>query len=329
MKGEEIKLDLSEDQQGEFIPVSEITTQKSKKTVKKTADNTEQPVLINCLRKEIVTVRFVRRMKGLVQDSRHVLAGGMAETAVRVLTIPQLRNGSLKSVLTDAEKDYLEAAMGLEPNALSLYLKNDNYWTNYRIRLGKADSYLDLSVPEDYIKYKVLLANDSIVAPNLTELNERPKATYEFVLISEEEEVNTLTQNMSTSMEASLKLGTILENKEVLKYVIEAMEGKPISPDSKLEYLKAQAFKVMESDPKRFLSILKDPILESKVFIKNCVSKGLIRKRDDFYYLAGTNAPLCQANEDPTLNVAAKFINKPVNQELKLTLEAKLKSLKE
>jgi hypothetical protein len=35
--------------------------------------------------------------------------------------------------------------------------------------------------------------------------------------------------------------------------------------------------------------------------------------------------PLCNNGEEPTLNIAAKYLNDPVRQELKFSLEAKLK----
>ena len=35
-----------------------------------------------------------------------------------------------------------------------------------------------------------------------------------------------------------------------------------------------------------------------------------------------TTIPLCGDNEEPTLNIAAKFLNLPKNQELKFKLEA-------
>ena len=85
----------------------------------------------------------------------------MNETAFRKFTVPIIESsGAYVNVLTNDEKTYLEKSMGLEPNALSVYLKRDNYWANYSVRLTKGDNYLDLSIPDDYIKYKVLLANN-------------------------------------------------------------------------------------------------------------------------------------------------------------------------
>ena len=62
---------------------------------------------------------------------------------------------------------------GLEYNALSIYKKVDNFWDDAneigiaRVRLIKQDNYFDLANPEDFIKYKILLANKDFIAPSL------------------------------------------------------------------------------------------------------------------------------------------------------------------
>jgi len=195
--------------------------------------------------------------------------------------------------------------------------------------LTKTDSYLDLSIPEDYIKYKVLLSNKDYICPNLQELNDRRKVTYEFVLINEGDEVRQTNQAMSASMEASMELGKILENKSLLKFVTEVLSNRPISKNSKLDFIQAQAFKEMQSNPKIFLGIVKDPYLKTKVLISECMDAGILRKRNDLYYVASNSEPLCELGEESTLSVAAKYLNTPKRQEIKLTLEAKLKALKE
>lgn len=290
----------------------------------------KQPVeLINCLRNEVITVRYIKRDNGIITNPKHVLYGGLAETATITLTVPRLSSGAFKNVLTNSEKDFLEQAMGLEPNALSIYRAVNNYWKQIVVRLNKDDTYLNLAVPEEYIKYKVLLANNDIIAPNLKTLSSRPKATYRFVLISENEEIRETNENMSISMEASIELGKLLNDKAALKLVVETIEGKPISNTSKLDFIKSQAFRSMQANPKLFVSIAKDPYLQTKVLIKDCLEYGLIRKRGEYYYNAENNAPLCETNEEPILEVASRYLNHPKRQELKLMLEAKLKNLKE
>lgn len=285
--------------------------------------------LISCLRNDKVIVRYINRSNNAITNPRHVLYGGMAETATRVFTVPMLRSGGLVNVLTDEEKAFLEDYMGLSKNALSVHAKGDNYWRNYMVRVGKIDTYLDLSDPNDYIKYKVLLANKDYICPSLNELTQRRKATYQFVLINEGDETRQISKNMSASMEASMELGKILENKELLKYVVEVLSNRPISKQSKLDFIQAQSFKEMQSNPKLFLSIVKDPLLKTKLLISECVDAGIIRRHNDMLYVASTSQPLIDAGGEPTLENSAKYLNSPKHQDIKLTLEAKLKAIKE
>ena len=82
----------------------------------------EDNQLINCLRKETIIVRFLPRKHGIWGNNpKHVLAGGMAESAIKTFVVPLLSSGAFKNVLTNSEKDYLEYIMVLEPNALSFY----------------------------------------------------------------------------------------------------------------------------------------------------------------------------------------------------------------
>jgi len=314
----------------EFVPMSQLVGEpKRESKLKQRVTSIEDVELVSCLRNDKVIVRYVNKPNMNITNPKHVLYGGMAETAVRTFTVPMLRSGALVNVLTDSEKDFLESYMGLEKNSLSVYLKKDNYWRNFQIRLGKIDTYLDLSVPADFIKYKVLLANKEHICPSLQELNDRKKATYQFVLINEGDEIAQTGKNMSASMEASLELGRILENKQLLKYVVEVLSNRPLSKQSKLDFIQAQAFKEMQANPKLFLGIVKDPLLKTRVLITECIDYGIVRRHNDLLYLTANSQPLADIGDEPTMTTAAKYLNAPKHQEVKLTLEAKLKAMKE
>ena len=133
----------------------------------------EENTLINPLREETVTVKFLPK-DGSITDKQHMLYGGMAENATRTFTVPIIAStGTLKNVLTNAEKAYFEDALGVN---LSVHNKKDNYWENFKVRLTKSDNILDLSNVDDYLKYKVLLANTQFICPSLEEYERRPLA---------------------------------------------------------------------------------------------------------------------------------------------------------
>ena len=305
------------------IPMAKETKQA---TVKSTA------ATVNCLRNERVIIRHIPKESGMVTNPKHILFGGMAENAVRTFVVPRLSSGMFVNILTDSEKAFLEEVMGLEYNALSIYKKVDNFWDDSnengisRVRLTKQDNYLNLADPEDYIRYKILLANKDYIAPSLQALQDSPKATYQFVIISEGDETKSAKDNMSATMKCYKEFGKIENDINTLRVIVETIDGRPTAPTVKLEFLQGRINALIQADSKIFLRVITDPMLSTKVLIKRAIEAGLISNRGNYLYLKSDNTPLCEVNEEPTLNIAAKFLNAPKNQEIKFALEAKLKN---
>lgn len=303
-----------------------------KRTIKAKAriENSEDMGIVSCLRNEKIKIKFIERNNGL--PSNHVLSGGMAEGAKISLVVPKLNTGSFVNVLTDSEKSFLEEYMGLEYNALSIYKKPDeeNFWNDAnpnginKVELRKGINYLDLSDPQQYIKYKILLANKNIICPSLTALKETPKATYRFVIIAEGEESKQAKNNMNNTMNCYKEYGKIEDNLDLLRIVVETLDGRPTAPTVKLEFLQNKCNTLIQKDPKKFLSVITDPLLSTKSLIKLSIENGSIANRGNYLYLRSDNTPLCEQNEEPTLNFAAKYLNAPKHQDILFALQAKL-----
>ena len=289
--------------------------------------------LVSCLRNERVIVRHIPKQSGMVTNPRHILYGGMAENAKKTFVVPRLSSGVFVNVLTDSEKAYLEEIMGLEYNALSVYKRpeSENYWNDgndtgiSRVTLGKDDNYLNLADPEDYIRYKILLANKDFIAPSMQALEDSPKETYQFVIIAEGEETKMAKNNMSYTMRCYKEFGKVEEDADTLRTIVELIDGRPTSPHSKLEFLQTKANNLIQADSKLFLRVVTDPLLSTKVLIKKAIAANLISNRGNYLYMRNDNSPLCESNEEPTLNIAAKYLNSPKHQEIKFGIEAKLK----
>ncbi len=277
----------------------------------------------NCLRNERISVRYLPKENGMVTNVKHPLYGGMSDNAERVFTVPMLSNGQFVNVLTNDEKTYLEYEMGLEVNALSIYLKNNNYWNNYQVRLTKGDNLFNLSNPHEYIDYKVLLANKDHIAPSLKELQDRPKATYQFVIIAENEEQSNVSKEMNATMQSYVELGKIVEDTDTMRVIVETITGRPTAANSKLEFLQTQCNKLIQADANLFLKTIKDTHLANKVLLRRAKDANVVTTKGSYYYYNGT--PLCGANEDPTLSTAAKYLGLPKNAEIKFSIEAKLR----
>lgn len=312
------------------IPLPKVEYKKKKQDIGSSKDFYSEP--INCLRNERVIVRFVPSQTAMVQRKGHILSGGMAETATRSFVVPRLaKTGMFKNVLTDNEKSYLEKVMGLEINALSIYKKENNFWDDSnpngigRVTLHKQDNYLDLSIPEQYIQYKILLANKDQIASSMEELEEKPKATYQFVIISEGDEARKNLSKMDITMECYTEYGAVKKDKDTLKVIIEQLERRPISSNIKLDYLQGKINDYIQADPRKFYSVIKDAYLPAKVLIRRAVEAGIIGTKNNTYYLRKDGSPLCEMNEDSTLNNAAKYISSIKHQEIKYLIEAQLK----
>lgn len=287
---------------------------------------------INCLRNEKVIVRFVPNPTAMVQMKGHILYGGMSENATRSFVVPRLsKTGVFKNVLTNNEKAFLEKAMGLEIGTLSVHNKVNNFWDDSnpngigRVTLHKQDNYFDLSIPEQYIQYKILLANKDQICPSMEELENRPKATYQFVIISEGDEAQKNLSKMDVTMACYTEYGAVRNDKETLRVIIEQLEKRPTSPSVKIDYLQTKINDYIQADPRKFHRVITDPYLSAKVLIHKATEAGLIGTKNNTYYLRKDGSPLCEMGEESTLNNAAKYITNIKHQELKYLIEAQLK----
>lgn len=288
----------------------------------------EESELINCLRNEKIIVRHIPKTVNKVTNPKHVLYGGMSESAVKTFVVPKLSSGRFVNVLTNDEMAFLESTMGYEPGTFSIYKKEHNFWddsqkdTISKVTLKKQDNYLDLSDPSDYIKYKILLANKDLVAPSLDALEKYPKATYQYVLIGDGEDIDQAKSNMTYTMMCYKEYGKVEENADILKLIIEIIEGRPVANSSKLPFLQTKVNDLIQNNPKRFLKVVTDKMLPTKVLIRKAIQAGTIVKKGDYLYLRSDGSPLCNEDQEPTIEIAARFLNEPRHQTIKFSLEA-------
>lgn len=315
------------------VPMKEVPKRTS--TVQSVAKSQEREhgevELVNCLRNERVIARFIEK-PGMITNPKHVLYGGMSESSTRAFTVPRLNStGLFVNVLTNSEKAFLEHIMGLDKDALSIYRKNDNFWSDAnpngigKVILHKQDTYFDLSVPEEYIKYKILLANKNLIAKSLQEMEEHPKATYQYVLISESSTSKSNLSKMDATMECYMEFGRVRDDVDTLRTIIEIIERRPLSSRVKTDYLQGKISEYIQKDPRRFLGVIKDELLPLKVLVKRGVEAGIIGTMGNTYYMKEDNTPLHEAGEESTLTNAAKYLGSIKHQELKYKIEALLK----
>ena len=292
----------------------------------KTAKNTRKQTVeeqVNPLQHKKIAVKFVPRPGGPQGDNpHHVLSGGKMENAPDLFGVPMLSTGEYKNPLTKNEKKFLEEVLDMEENALSVYKTVNNFWWDYFVQVGKEGITLDLSNPEDYIKYKVLLANTDTIAPSPEVLQDRPMQTYKYVLVEEGAEEAIESQKMDATMACYKEFGKIDNDLDTMRVLTELLDARPYSGTSNINFFRSRINQLIQADAKTFLRAITDPLLHTKVIIRRANELGKIVKRNDFYYLANGNIPMCEIGKDSTLSEAARWLNLAINQDTKAMLEA-------
>lgn len=208
----------------------------------------------------------------------------MGGTIKRVLdNIVKWKTAQYEEELT--EEEYYERMLDRD---LSLTKKLDNFWkkdpiSNFDI---PADGItLDLSNPEHSLKYKILLANRSKVAP-ANVVNPKSKMTYQFQIIDNELEENKQTSKRNIKKEAMKEYSKIEENKAALRDIL-LLHTNGINRNAKESWFASKVFDLADQTPDMFLSIIKDPLYTDKLFIAKALYIRELQLSGDTYKVNG------------------------------------------
>ena len=279
----------------------------------------------NPLKNKRICIRHIAKESPLFNSSKHIYTGGMADNATKTFCCPCRQDGVFVNILSEEEQAFFESILGLAEGSMSPFIKgHNNYWATKFVSLGKEDTYLDLSNPNDYISYKILLANVDFICPSVQDLHDKPKKSYMYVVVESEEETTTMKKKLDVKLECYKLYGKYSEDRDTLRYIIETFDGRNIGNRQTIEWMGSHCDEMIQADAKRFLKIASDNLLDTKVLILKCVEAGLISKRNNLYYDKFDGQPLCQNGEESTITNAAIFLNLPKNQELKYKFETKI-----
>ena len=273
----------------------------------------------------IVKIKFIKRKQGMAANVKdnHIIAGGMLEGSYRKFPVPMLRNGGLKNILTKEEKDYFEKN-DYDGQSLSMY---SSFWDDFYVTLEKLDTQLDLSNANDYIKYKLLLGWDKVIAPSLKVYKNAPTAQYQFYLEREGEEEQLASKELSHTKTAWKNFDKIEDNKDVLAAVIFLMTGKIAAQNAKLTYLNSEVEKLVHSRAEKFNNLLADAQFESQVLVANAERAGIIKKVKGAYETED-GLPLTDVGQPATVKNVVSFLNDPKNNEVKELILSRLDNIK-
>lgn len=273
-----------------------------------------------------VRVRFVPHPSGIEgSDPKHPMAGGMADGAYVRFCLPVMQaTGKYANVFSDQEREWLEGALGLDFGALNPNRVEGNFWDTYTVKVGKEGMTLDLSDPDQLIQYRVLLANGDVVAKSVEELQDRPRASFKFVLVKEADESRLENSKMDATMKSYKEFGRIESDYDTMRVLVELLDGRPYAANTKPDFLRSRVNQLIQADARAFLAAATDPQLRAKVTLMRGVELGKVSRRGDYYYLRSDNTPLCEPGQDPTLSAAARWLDMPSHQDVRAILESEV-----
>ena len=249
---------------------------------------------------KVVRVMPVVRPNGFITDPEHE-AAFLVGPATNNYTAPMGRNGGIISPLTKEEREVLEAVMQKD---LSPYKEKDNFWKEYKVRLGKDTRTLRLDNPKEYIEYKLLLANTDRIAPDPKEA--KRKRTYKYMIVSEDHELDTRLGAQAKLQEAYKFFGKIEDNNEEMISFLK-IYGKKVPHDATAKWLKDEIGKIISENIGVFLDIARDENRKTKLLILQAVDAGVVVKDGRKFFLQG-GEPLSAPGEVPLIDAAVKFL---------------------
>lgn len=277
------------------------------------------------LKNETIIVRFLPRPTKEIRDPKHIAYGGKLEDCFDYIAPPRLRKDKLKNVLTKQEKEGLEYLMNTD---LSVY---SDFWKGYKkgglfpIALGKRDMYLDLSTPEHYIIWKVLLANESLIANSLEDV--RKRGSYKYVLVKEKDTEKVESERVNLKEEAYSLFGEIKKSKNAMRYILRQF-GKHTHAGQTEVFLRGEIGKIIEDKTQLFVKYASDEQLEVKVLVQEALELGVLRKSGKEYFTIDGKT-LADEGLESTMENSVVHLSSPLGQELRFEIEAKVKNARD
>lgn len=279
----------------------------------------EKVRVMTALPKEVVKIKFIPRKRGMAAgvDSDHVISGNMIDGTAKRFFAPLKRTGGICNVLTNAEKAFLEKETNLD---LSVY---GDFWTDFSVRLYKEETrnVFDMGTPMGYISVRLLEKCEDDIAPSWEERHKR--GSYQFAITREGEVFSEKKKALDHKKEAFKAYGRVEHDRSLLLMVLKLLTNKPISKDSKLDWIQGEVEAYLDRDPEAFLNIVNNPSFETMGLIMRGVeAKVIIKKGNKYTTVDGLT--LAEEGEAPVYQNAIKYLENDKNQDIRAHIEARI-----
>jgi len=263
-----------------------------------------------------------RAINSMIQDPAHE-AYFLFGNSTNEYVLPRNKSGYLMNPFTSAEEqEWLEKILELDLN----YHKKGSEWEKVKVVLGKDAIILDMSNPRDYMNYLILLANKRAIAPNGTV--QKKKLSYRYVMLQEDFEVKEKAKLVNSTKDAYMFLGKLQANKQSMLDFL-TVYGKGVDDQSTVAFLTGAVSNVMEEDLEGFLEIARDKENYTlRLMIQKAVKLNVVILTGREYSLPGGDK-LADVGTVATLENALQYLKATENQDILLTLEARVKNAKD
>jgi hypothetical protein len=275
-------------------------------------------------KQERVVVKPIMRARNpLVTDPEHEAFFLVGNATINYCLPTDTQGNLLNPFSSKEEQEWLEKELDLD---LNFHKTKDNFWHDFKVKLGKSIKRLDLQNPKHYLDYLVLKANRLFIAPNGEAMNDR--ATYRYALVSEEFENKKSVKQADLKIEAYKAFGKLEEDTEGMKDFLKVY-GKKVSPVSKKSFLIEEISKIVDNDLEGFLAVIRDKDnYEIKLLVAEAVEVGAVIKQGRKYTLPGGDN-LCGPGEQPTMAHVVEYLKAPANQDILTLLQTRVKTAKD
>jgi len=214
------------------------------------------------------------------------------------------------------EKEFFEKELGADLNPT--LPQNENFWRTDRrgrVVITKEGVTLNLNLPLDMLKYKILLSNRMLISPSYED--RKLKATYEFMIVDESKVTSKKLEEASIKAQAYVKFAEITNSKTATVGFIKSL-GRTIPATATEEWMKNEILNIVDSNPTYFLEIVNHPQYQEKIFVQEAVEAGAIIRKGEKRYTLDNGVELGDLTD------VINYITNPEYQEVRMRIKAKI-----
>lgn len=203
------------------------------------------------------------------------------------------------------------------PAETNWWRTGDRKLRNVEIVEGRLE--LDLNNPLDLLKYKILLANEDVIAENKEVAKKFNTGRWDFIMRDAQTVENETAEEALLEANAFDLFNKLKDSKEEMIKALSVIYNKEIRPSTDIKAVTVLLNQEMKKDYKFFIEGMKDPHYDMKFLIRRLLSNRLIEYNHTY------NKYSIEGEVIGNLNDMISYLVNPVNSETLINLETRLK----